>query len=89
MAENSPNGLKKLGKGEIARYEQCPLFPQCFQKTCTSDTVKQGFVWEMVNILSFSFSHSFFKTLVMYTRQNRGFFWKRLNVVRFGFDDRN
>ena len=26
------------GKGEIARHEQCLLFPQCFQKTCTADT---------------------------------------------------
>ena len=25
-------------KGEIARYEQFFLFPQCFQKTCTVDT---------------------------------------------------
>ena len=27
-----------MGKGEIARYEQFLLFPQCFQKTCTTDT---------------------------------------------------
>ena len=27
-----------VGKGEIARYEQCLLFPLCFQKTCTADT---------------------------------------------------
>ena len=26
------------GKGEIARYEQFLLFPQCFQKTCTINT---------------------------------------------------
>ena len=25
------------GKGEIARYAQFLLFPQCFQKTCTAD----------------------------------------------------
>ena len=25
-------------KGEIARYEQFLLFPQCFQKTCNADT---------------------------------------------------
>ena len=25
-------------KGEIARYKQFLLFPQCFQKTCTVDT---------------------------------------------------
>ena len=27
-----------VGKGEIARYEQFLLFPQCFQNTCTVDT---------------------------------------------------
>ena len=26
-----------VGKGEIARYKQFLLFPQCFQKTCTAD----------------------------------------------------
>ena len=25
-------------KGEIARYEQFLLFPQCFQKNCTANT---------------------------------------------------
>ena len=27
-----------VGIGEIARYEQFLLFPQCFQKTCNTDT---------------------------------------------------
>ena len=27
-----------VGKGEIARYEQFLLFPQCFQTTCTANT---------------------------------------------------
>ena len=27
-----------VGKGEIARNEQFLLFPQCFQKACTTDT---------------------------------------------------
>ena len=26
-----------VGKGEIARYKQFLLFPQCFRKTCTAD----------------------------------------------------
>ena len=26
-----------VGKGENARYEQFLNFPQCFQKTCTTD----------------------------------------------------
>ena len=25
------------GKGEIARYVQFPILPQCFQKTCSAD----------------------------------------------------
>ena len=32
MVENT------VGKGEIARYEQFFLFPQCFQKSYTADT---------------------------------------------------
>ena len=28
-------------KGEIARYEQFALFPQCFHKTCTADAYKK------------------------------------------------
>ena len=39
-----------VGKGEIARYEQFLLFPQCFQKTCTADTKKPGLDWERVSI---------------------------------------
>ena len=34
-----------VGKGDIACYEQF-LFPQCFHKTCTSDTSKPWLVWE-------------------------------------------
>ena len=40
MDENGRKFPKRLentvGKGEIARYEQFLLFPQCFQKTCTA-----------------------------------------------------
>ena len=39
MPESSPDGVENtVGKGEIARYEQFLLFPQCFQKACTEDT---------------------------------------------------
>ena len=48
MAANSPIGWETLRKGEIARYKQFFLFPQCFQKTCTADTQKPGHVWERV-----------------------------------------
>ena len=42
-------GRKTVGKREIARNQQFLLFPQCFQKTCTADMLKQGLVWESVN----------------------------------------
>ena len=35
MAESYPKWVENtVGKGEIARYEQFLLFPQCFQKAC-------------------------------------------------------
>ena len=41
-----------MGKGEIARYKQFILFPQCFQRTCTADMLKPGLVWERVKEVS-------------------------------------
>ena len=42
LDENGREVSKRLentvGKGEIARYEQFLLFPQCFQNTCTAET---------------------------------------------------
>ena len=38
-----------VGKGEIARYEQFLLFPQCFQKACFPGTSKGVIVWEWAN----------------------------------------
>ena len=40
-----------MGKGEIARYEQFLLFPQCFQKACFPGASKGVIVWEWVNTL--------------------------------------
>ena len=37
-----------MGKGEIARYEQFLLFPQCFQKACFPGASKGVNVWEWV-----------------------------------------
>ena len=37
-----------VGKGEIARYEQFLLFPQCFQKACFPGVSKGVIVWEWV-----------------------------------------
>ena len=52
--ENSIKFSKRVentvGKGEIARYEQFLLFPQCFQKACFPGASKGVFVWEWVNI---------------------------------------
>ena len=39
-----------VGKGEIARYEQFLLFPQCFQKACFQRASKGVIVWEWVKI---------------------------------------
>ena len=38
-----------VGKGYNSHYEQFLLFPQCFPKTCTADTLKPGLVWGRVN----------------------------------------
>ena len=40
-----------MGKGEIARYEQFLLFPQCFQKACFPGASKGVIVREWVNCL--------------------------------------
>ena len=37
-----------VGKGEIARYEQFLLFPQCFRKACFQGASKGVIVWEWV-----------------------------------------
>ena len=41
-----------VGKGEIARYEQFLLFPQCFHKACFPGASKGVIVWEWVNPFS-------------------------------------
>ena len=50
--ENGRNLSKRVentvGKGEIARYEQFLLFPQCFQKACFPEASKGAIVWEWV-----------------------------------------
>ena len=38
-----------VGQGEIARYEQFLLVPQCFQKACFPGASKGVIVWEWVN----------------------------------------
>ena len=41
-----------VGKGEIARYKQFLLFPQCFQKACFPGASKDVIVWEWVNTIN-------------------------------------
>ena len=43
-----------MGKGEIARYEQFLLFPQCFQKACIAGASKGVIVWEWVKAVTLS-----------------------------------
>ena len=50
--ENSRQFCKQVentvGKGEIARYEQFLLFPQCFQKVCFPEASKHVTIREWV-----------------------------------------
>ena len=39
-----------VGKGEIARYEQFLLFPQCFLKACFPGASTGVIVWEWVKV---------------------------------------
>ena len=52
--ENSRKFSKQVentvGKGEIARYEQFLLFPQCFRKACFPGASKGVIVWEWVKV---------------------------------------
>ena len=55
MGESYPNKKKKtVRKGEIARYEQFLLFPQCFQKACFPGASKGVIVWEWVKHIYFT-----------------------------------
>ena len=49
MAESFPV-KNNVGKGEIARYEQFLLYPQCFQKACFPGASKGVIVLELVNV---------------------------------------
>ena len=51
MKESNPKQVENtVGKGEIARYEQFLLFPQCFQKACFAGASKGVIVWEWVKL---------------------------------------
>ena len=50
-----------VGKGEIARYEQFLLFPQCFQKARFPGASKGVIVWEWVKELQEQIYNDFFQ----------------------------
>ena len=54
-----------MGKGEIARYEQFLLFPQCFQKACFPGASKGVIVWEWVNGILFYLKQTVYARLSM------------------------
>ena len=56
-----------VGKGEIARYEQFLLFPQCFQKACFPGASKGVTVWEWVNTYGIIINRSKFVTNDLHT----------------------
>ena len=59
MAESPSKWVENtFGKGEIARYKQFLLFPQCFQKTCTADTQKPGLFWERFKSLHMDYVYT-------------------------------
>ena len=41
-----------VGKEEIARYAQFPLFPWCFQKACFPEVSKGVIMWEWVKLVT-------------------------------------
>ena len=59
-----------MGKGEIARYEQFLLFPQCFQKACFPGASKGVIVWEWVKTSSAE----------GYYRQGLVLYWARFQI---------
>ena len=52
-----------VGKGELARYEQFLLFPQCFQKACFPGVSKGVIVWEWVKRYSAKKASDYLKRL--------------------------
>ena len=75
MEESYPNGLKTMGKGEIAHYEQFLLFQHnsVFQKAYFPGTSKGFIVWEWVNNL-----HTTNLMLKWLTRKT---LWKKVKLL--------
>ena len=57
MKESYPKQVENtVGKGEIARYEQFLLFPQCFQKACFPGASKGVIAWEWAKYVTVIYS---------------------------------
>ena len=67
IAERSLKQVENtVGKGEIARYEQFLLFPQCFQKACFPGSSKGVIVWEWVKLRPKNENVGYLKPLTLY-----------------------
>ena len=67
-----------VGKGEIARYEQFLLFPQCFLKTCFPGASEGVNMWKWVNRDLF-FPFSFYPSFLMFNPFSNDKFYTFLN----------
>ena len=65
-----------MGKGEIARYEQFLLFPQCFQKACFPGASKGVIVWEWVKVLA----DSMVTAMPLKSVKQKNTLWENKNV---------
>ena len=79
-----------MGKGEIARYEQFFLFPQCFQKACFQGASKGVIVWDWVNrgFWRKMFSNTLWvrekmlvKSIFSFSHRNYFIIWSRFKVL--------
>ena len=52
-----------VGKGEISRYEQFLLLPQCFQKACFPGASKDVIVWEWFKLSEKLYSKCLLSTI--------------------------
>ena len=67
-----------VGKGEIARYEQFLLFPQCFRKACFPEGSKGVIVWEWVK--SGLVTHASY-LFCIYIRSSQSNIWRVLTFI--------
>ena len=54
-----------VGKGEIARYKQFLLFPQCFQKACFPGASKGVIMWEWIKVVIIKHGPTFYFEIII------------------------